>query len=52
MARAEKLISDEAIKTELRIDNPLIPEPVEPRAGSIPRSAPAQGDVGEPPRSR
>jgi hypothetical protein len=52
MARAEKLISDEAIETELRIYNPLIPEPVEPRAGSIPRSAPARGDVGEPPRSR
>jgi hypothetical protein len=27
MARAEKLISDEAIETELRIYNPLIPEP-------------------------
>jgi len=27
MARAEKLISDDAIETELRIYNPLIPEP-------------------------
>jgi Protein of unknown function (DUF3501) len=27
MARAEKLISDEAIETELRIYNPLVPEP-------------------------
>ncbi len=27
MARAEKLISDEAIETELQIYNPLIPEP-------------------------
>jgi hypothetical protein len=27
MARAEKLISDEAIETELRIYNPLIPDP-------------------------
>ena len=27
MARAEKLISDEAIETELRVYNPLIPEP-------------------------
>lgn len=27
MARAEKLITDEAIETELRIYNPLIPEP-------------------------
>lgn len=27
MARAEKLISDDAIETELRVYNPLIPEP-------------------------
>jgi hypothetical protein len=27
MARAEKLITDEAIETELRIYNPLVPEP-------------------------
>ena len=27
MARAEKLLSDEAIETELRIYNPLVPEP-------------------------
>src|SRR6056297_357192 len=27
MARAEKIISDEGIETELRIYNPLIPEP-------------------------
>jgi uncharacterized protein DUF3501 len=27
MARAEKLISDEAIETELRIYNPLVPDP-------------------------
>jgi hypothetical protein len=27
MARAEKLISDEAIETELRVYNPLVPEP-------------------------
>ena len=27
MARAEKIISDEGIETELRVYNPLIPEP-------------------------
>jgi hypothetical protein len=29
MARAEKIINDEAIETELRIYNPLIPEPAQ-----------------------
>jgi hypothetical protein len=32
MARAEKIINDEAIETELRIYNPLIPEPAQLRA--------------------
>lgn len=32
MARVEKLISDEAIETELRVYNPLVPEPGQLRA--------------------